>query len=177
MSNPTRTSPPAGVSGHGDSADAHVRKVGRQLIFTAYGALRAVKLYPVENAAVQKALADLATQSKELVGSEGELELRMSGEFIFVNQTRLRLDLDNFASFSHLLALFRACGIGFLDSILNGKGFLGRREDPEIRACAAMALGRVKTAKAIEALRKASDEKEIVVRNAVNKALRGPSAT
>src|SRR4029079_8472732 len=81
-------------------------------IYTAYAALRAVKLYPVENAAVQKALADLTAQTKELIAGEGELELKMSGEFIFVNQTRLRLDLDNFASFSHLLSLFRAAGVG-----------------------------------------------------------------
>jgi HEAT repeat protein len=67
-------------------------------------------------------------------------------------------------------------GVSHLDSLLNGKGFLGRREDPEMRACAAIALGRVKTPKAIESLRKSSDEKDIVVRNAVNKALRGPNS-
>ena len=94
------------------SADSFIRRAGRQLIYTAYAALRAVKLYPVENAAVQKALADLTAQTKELIVGEGELELKMSGEFIFVNQTRLRLDLDNFASFSHLLSLFRAAGVG-----------------------------------------------------------------
>ena len=92
--------------------DSQVRRAGRQLIFSVYGALRAVKLYPVENAAVQKALADVTSQTRELLGNEGELELRMSGEFIFINHTRLRLDLDNFASFSHLLSLFRAAGIG-----------------------------------------------------------------
>ncbi len=92
--------------------DSFLRRVGRQLIFATYGAVRAVKLYPVENAAVQKALDDLTRQSKELISRDGELELRISGEFIFVNQTRLRLDLDNFASFSHLLALLRASGIG-----------------------------------------------------------------
>jgi HD-GYP domain-containing protein (c-di-GMP phosphodiesterase class II) len=106
---PTRT-PPATAS---DSiTDSQVRRAGRQLIFALYGALRAVKLYPVENAQVQKALADVAAQAKGLIEAAGELELRMSGEFIFVNQTRLRLDLDNFASFSHLLALFRGAGIG-----------------------------------------------------------------
>jgi len=94
------------------SADSFIRRAGRHLIYLAYGALRAVKLYPVENAAVQKALADLTAQTKELIVGEGELELKMSGEFIFVNQTRLRLDLDNFASFSHLLSLFRAAGVG-----------------------------------------------------------------
>ena len=64
-------------------------------------------------------------------------------------------------------------GVEYLDGILNGKGFLGRREDPEIRACAAMALGRINSQGAQQALRKASSEKDVVVRNAVNKAMRG----
>ena len=64
-------------------------------------------------------------------------------------------------------------GVSYLDGILNGKGFLGRREDPEVRACAAMALGRINTASAHESLRKAQSEKDVVVRNAVNKAMRG----
>ena len=94
--------------------ESGLRRAGRQLILAAYGALRAVKLYPVENVAVQKALAEVAAQSRDLAKSEGELELRISGEFLFVNQVRLRLELDNFASFSHLLSLFRGCGIGTL---------------------------------------------------------------
>lgn len=64
-------------------------------------------------------------------------------------------------------------GVPQLDSILNSKGFFGSKEDPEIRACAAMALGKVGTAKATEALRKAAAEKDIVVRSAVTRALRG----
>lgn len=81
---------------------------------------------------------------------------------------------EKMAFFEGYGALCGDGGVAHLDSLLNGKGFLGRREDSEMRACAAMALGRVKTPKAIEALRKASEEKDIVVRNAVNKALRGP---
>jgi HEAT repeat protein len=67
-------------------------------------------------------------------------------------------------------------GVEYLDNLLNGKGFLGRREDAELRACAAMALGRVGTPAASGALRKAAQEKDVVVRNAVAKALRGGSA-
>jgi HEAT repeat protein len=67
-------------------------------------------------------------------------------------------------------------GVDYLDNVLNGKGFLGRREDAELRACAAMALGRVGTPAASAALRKAAQEKDVVVRNAVAKALRGGSA-
>jgi hypothetical protein len=64
-------------------------------------------------------------------------------------------------------------GVPHLDVMLNGKGFLGRKDDAEIRACAAIALGRVGTAKATETLRKAAAEKDIIVRNAVTRALRG----
>jgi hypothetical protein len=106
------TAPTRATAAQDSVSDAQVRRAGRQLIFALYGALRAVKLYPVENAAVQKALTDVAAQARGLIELAGELELRMSGEFIFVNETRLRLDLDNFASFSHLLSLFRGAGIG-----------------------------------------------------------------
>ncbi|HMC55387.1 MAG TPA: HEAT repeat domain-containing protein [Gemmatimonadaceae bacterium] len=64
-------------------------------------------------------------------------------------------------------------GVPYLDEMLNGKSMFGKREDAELRACAAMALGRVNTKKAREALQKASTEKDIVVRNAVNRAMRG----
>jgi hypothetical protein len=67
-------------------------------------------------------------------------------------------------------------GVEYLDNLLNGKGFLGRREDAELRACAAMALGRIGTATSSSALRKAAQEKDVVVRNAVTKALRGGAA-
>ncbi len=119
MTAPARA--PSATTASDAASESQVRRGGRQLIFAVYGALRAVKLYPVENAAVQKALADVTTQAKSLFELAGELELRMSGEFIFVNQTRLRLDLDNFASFSHLLALFRGSGIGSITLARNAE--------------------------------------------------------
>ena len=64
-------------------------------------------------------------------------------------------------------------GVSFLDSTLNGKSLFGRRDDAEIRACAAVALGRIKTESAQAALQKAAGEKDVVVRNAVSRALRG----
>ena len=45
---------------------------------------------------------------------ESDLELRLAGDFIFVNATRLRLELDNYASFSHILTMLRAFDIGGL---------------------------------------------------------------
>ena len=64
-------------------------------------------------------------------------------------------------------------GVAFLDGTLNGKSMFGRREDAELRACAAVALGRIKTASANAALQRSANEKDVVVRNAVSRALRG----
>ena len=80
---------------------------------------------------------------------------------------------EKMAFFEAYGSLCGDAGVPFLDGLLNGKTFFGRREDPEIRACAAMALGRIGTDKARESLRRVGDEKEIVVRAAVNRALRG----
>jgi HD-GYP domain-containing protein (c-di-GMP phosphodiesterase class II) len=95
------------------------RHAGRAFLLSFYAALRALKLYPVENAAVQRALDELQLAANHLLEREPELELRLSGDFLFVNGTRLRLELDNFAAFSGLLTTFRAFDIGvfrvFLD--------------------------------------------------------------
>lgn len=65
-------------------------------------------------------------------------------------------------------------GVGFLDGILNAKGGLfARKEDPELRACAAVALGRIGSSVARESLLRAEGDKDVIVRNAVGRALRG----
>jgi HEAT repeat protein len=84
---------------------------------------------------------------------------------------------EKMAFFEAYGALAGDAGVELCDSILNGKSFLGRREDSEIRACAAVALGRIATARAMESLRKASGEKDVIVRSAVTRALRTPGAT
>jgi HEAT repeat protein len=81
---------------------------------------------------------------------------------------------EKMAFFEAYGALAGDGGVELCDAILNGKSFLGRREEPEIRACAAVALGRIATTRAMEALRKAGAEKDVVVRNAVTRALRAP---
>ena len=91
---------------------AYIRKRGRDFIISFYGTLRAIKLYPVEHTAVQKTLAELAQLSREILDREHELEFRISGEFLFINSTRLRLDLTNYAIFGYLLRSCRAAGVG-----------------------------------------------------------------
>ncbi|MFN8652941.1 MAG: HD domain-containing protein [Gemmatimonadales bacterium] len=94
------------------TADAFMRTAGRAFLLAMYAAFRSLKLYPIENATAQKALDDLQSAALAILQPHNEIELRLSGDFIFVNGTRLRLELDNYASFSNLLQVLAAAGVG-----------------------------------------------------------------
>ena len=73
-------------------------------------------------------------------------------------------------------SLAGANGIPLLEKMLTPKGLLAKREDPETRACAAMALGKIRSPQARAVLERAAQDKEALVRNAVNRALRESAA-
>jgi HEAT repeat protein len=84
------------------------------------------------------------------------------------------------ADLTEKIAFFEAYGtiavaedLDRLDRLLNGRKLLGR-ESPEMRSCAAMALGRIASPEARAILQKATDDTHPLVRNAVNKALEAP---
>ena len=84
------------------------------------------------------------------------------------------------ADVSEKVAFFEAYGrlggeeaVTYLNGILNGKGFLGRRESSEVRAGAALGLGKVGTPMARAALETARSDEDPVVRSAAGRAIRG----
>lgn len=84
------------------------------------------------------------------------------------------------ADLGEKMALFEAfggmcgdAGVAELDGILNARGLLGAKETPEVRACAARALGLIGTKAAVAVLQKSADTKDVVVRSAVARAMRG----
>ncbi|MCZ6917857.1 MAG: hypothetical protein O7I93_13860 [Gemmatimonadetes bacterium] len=96
------------------TTDSIVRAGGHDFLLAFYKALRSVKLYPSENDQVQKAIQTLGGLADALCVTEGQLEVRIAGEYIHINTVRLRFDLDNYAVFFHVLATLRRCGIGTL---------------------------------------------------------------
>ena len=80
---------------------------------------------------------------------------------------------EKIAFFEAYGALAGAVGIAPLERMLLGRGgLLARREDAGTRACAAMALGKIRTPEARAVLELALQDKEALVRNAVGRALR-----
>jgi hypothetical protein len=80
---------------------------------------------------------------------------------------------EKMAFFESYGTLCGDAGIEFLDSILNARRFLGKRESAELRACAAVALGKIGSSVAIEALQRSANDSDVIVRNAVSRAARG----
>ena len=121
MTDPAKLGRPsaAEIPRPGSSGEGALRHAGRTFLLALYTGLRSLKLYPIENATARKALDDLQVAATGLLVSEADIELRLSGDFLFLNATRLRLELENYASFSYILAMFRTFDIGTQITVCN----------------------------------------------------------
>jgi HEAT repeat protein len=79
---------------------------------------------------------------------------------------------EKIAFFEAYGALAGAEGVALLGRILTGRGFLSRRPPPDMRACAALGLGRIGTPAARNVLERAAADEDPVVRSAATRALR-----
>jgi HD-GYP domain-containing protein (c-di-GMP phosphodiesterase class II) len=85
---------------------------GRKILAAMYGALRSLKFYPLENETVQQALQQLHIRVTSFIAREGTLSLRVVGDFFFLNDARLRLDLRNFSAFGSIAGSLRDHKVG-----------------------------------------------------------------
>jgi hypothetical protein len=106
-------------------------------------------------------------------GSRGYKGALRRVEAVVLGKALKDIDLtEKMAFFEAYGSIAGAKALKSLSALLLERGLLRMKEPPETRACAAMALGRLKTPEAREVLQRAVDDKELVVRNAVNRALR-----
>ena len=97
---------------HTVDSTAVLQTQGQKLLATLYAALQGLKLFPLENQTVQKALADFDTAVRAVLEREGEIELGLVGDFIFINEVRIRLDLSTYAAFSLISNSLGKHGVG-----------------------------------------------------------------
>ncbi|HSH45200.1 MAG TPA: HD domain-containing phosphohydrolase [Longimicrobiales bacterium] len=94
---------------------AALQRQGQRFLATFYAALQSMKLFPLENQTVQKALDDLHAAALAVAEREEVIELGLVGDFIFINDVRLRLDLSTYAAFSLVSTSFTRHGIGTVE--------------------------------------------------------------
>ncbi len=95
-------------------ADGQLRQSGRAFLLDLYTRSGVSSSIRSRTPPFRRRWTISTTRGRALLAVESELELRLAGDFIFVNATRLRLELDNYASFSHILTILRAFDIGAL---------------------------------------------------------------
>ncbi len=113
----------ASHAGHEDGPDAPPshgdervsQKLARDLLFSIHAAMRALRLYPVENQAVQNALGELHAVATSIFTADGEISLRFVGDFCFINDLRLRVDLGSYATVGAVARALRVHEIGSLE--------------------------------------------------------------
>jgi len=93
----------------------NLQEEGRKLLGALYGTLNALRLYPIENETVQSAIDELHLLVQRIMDVEGGVEVRVVGDFFFLNETRLRLDLSNFSTFGSFARALHDHGIGAVE--------------------------------------------------------------
>jgi len=100
-----------GLSGE----ERDLQRKGRDFLFALAGALRALQLYPLENQAVVDALNTLEATAGAVLGVDEEMVVRYVGDFFFVNDVRLRVDLASYATYGQVGRALNRHRIGQLE--------------------------------------------------------------
>ncbi len=132
---------------------------------------------PSALALVDKAIEDpdrgVRLAAVRVAGGRGYKGALRRVEGVVLGRTLKGMDLtEKMAFFEAYGSIAGGGALKTLSGILLARGLFKLREPPETRACAAIALGKIRTAEAREVLQRAVEDKDLVVRNAVNRALR-----
>jgi hypothetical protein len=126
----------------------------------------------VENA-LEDADRGVRLAAVRVVGARGYKGAQRRIEAVVLGKGIGGMDLtEKMAFFEAYGAIAGPAGLKPLSGLLLPRGLLRMKQSSEVRACAAIALGKVRTAEAREVLQRTADDKDLVVRNAVSRALR-----
>jgi hypothetical protein len=110
------------------------------------------------------------------VGARGYKGALRRIEAVVMGKAVKELDLtEKMAFFEAYGSIAGPPALKTLADMLLPRGLLKFRQASDTRACAAIALGKIRTPEARQILTRAADDKDLVVRNAVNRALREPA--
>lgn len=90
--------------------------LGTGILSSMYGAVRALQLYPSENEVVKRALRDVQEQAHRILEHEGGLSVWVAGNYMFVNDLQVRLDLHDYAALAAFREVFRSHGVGRMEA-------------------------------------------------------------
>ncbi|MEX0912646.1 MAG: HEAT repeat domain-containing protein, partial [Gemmatimonadota bacterium] len=158
------------VGNYLDHADAAVRVAAVEALVSLRAAAAADGIVPL----LRDGSREVRISAARALGALGYAAARDALEDT-VSSKRLREAdrTEKLAFFEAFGRLTGPDGVPVLDRILNGRGWFGRGESAEVRACAVVGLSRIRHPTARDALEAAAGDTDPVVRTAVARALKG----
>jgi HEAT repeat protein len=148
----------------------------RMAVIQTLGLLGTPAALTVVDKAIEDTDRNVRLAAVRAAGSRGYKGALRRVEAVIFGKAIKDMDLtEKMAFFEAYGAIAGANALKPLSALLLERGLLRMKAPPETRACAAVALGRLKTPEARDVLQRAVDDKELVVRNAVSRALREAS--
>jgi HD-GYP domain-containing protein (c-di-GMP phosphodiesterase class II) len=86
--------------------------LGRALVGNFYLVVKTLGMFDPANVLSKQAVASFLSALRDMLAAEGEAVLRMSSDCLFVNETRLRIDFEGFASFRYIVDSMKDRQIG-----------------------------------------------------------------
>ena len=124
--------------------------------------------------AVEDPIRDVRVAAVRILGARRHRAALAPVEGVVLGRNLRNADLSEKTAFFEAFGMLAGPeGVKQLVPLLQTGGLFRKKTDPEIRACAAMALGKIGTPEAREALQTALQDKDPLVRNAAGRALEG----
>ena len=117
---------PQGGSRPQDEAPVRVVLQGRNLAIQLCVVLKTARIHDVGNIAFQGPLTNLIETVGQMWTAEGDFKLQAVGDFLYLNEHRLRVDASSYPSYQFLIDEFRVRG-------LSGFSFVGKLSAPEVK--------------------------------------------
>jgi HD-GYP domain-containing protein (c-di-GMP phosphodiesterase class II) len=94
-----------------DPTDDALRAAGREIATLLQAASRSVRLYPASNPQVRRTVAEFTTAVRHIFDADERFELRIAGDFLFINDLRLRLERDETSAIEFVRSYLRDSGV------------------------------------------------------------------
>ncbi len=109
-----------------DETATRVILQGRNLSIQLCVLMKTARIHDVGNIAFQGPLSGFIQTVDQMWTAEGDFKLQAVGDFLYVNQHRLRVDASSYPSYQFLIDEFRVRG-------LSGFSFVGKVTPPEVK--------------------------------------------
>src|SRR5258705_6199810 len=118
--------PPVTRPGIQDQGNQRILVQGRSLAMQLCVLLKTARISDVGTVAFKGPFVSFIETVDQLYTAEGEFKLQAVGDFLYINQGRLKLDGSSYASYQYLIDEFRTRG-------LSGFAFSGKVTPPEVK--------------------------------------------